>query len=260
MTIVKANGIGIYTRWDGPDGAPVLLLSNSLGTRLEMWDDQMDDLIKHFRVLRYDSRGHGRSSAPDRDYTIDELGMDAVALLDAMEVDKAWYCGLSKGGMVGQWLGCHAPDRVEKLVLSNTAAHMGPRDLWDQRVRISREQGMEPLTDTIISRWFMPAFIESAPERVERVKQQVLATPGHGYGACSAAIRDMDQREAIKSITTPTMVIAGAEDPATSPEAGKLISDSIAGARLQIIPDAAHLSNIEQTEIYNRVLVDFLTS
>ena len=260
MTIVQANGIDIYTRWDGPEGAPVLLLSNSLGTRLEMWDDQMEALTAHFRVLRYDSRGHGRTSAPDRDYTMDELGQDAVALLDALEIDRVWYCGLSKGGMVGQWLGCNAPGRLEKLVLSNTAAHLGPRELWDDRVRISREQGMEPLVDVILQRWFTEAFRTSSPERVEKVKAQVLSTPGHGYGACSAAIRDMDQREAIKSITTPTLVIAGAEDPATTPEAGKLIADSIAGAKLEIIPEAAHLANIEQTEHYNRVLVSFLTS
>ena len=260
MTIVQANGIDIHTRWDGPEGAPVLLLSNSLGTRLEMWDDQMDVLTEHFRVLRYDSRGHGRSSAPDRDYTIDELGRDAVGLLDAMELDQVWYCGLSKGGMVGQWLGCNAPDRVHKLVLSNTAAHLGPRDLWDERVRVSREQGMEPLVDVILQRWFAEAFRTSSPDRVAIVKDQVLNTPGHGYGACSAAIRDMDQREAIKAITTPTLVIAGAEDPATTPEAGKLIADSIPGARLEIIPEAAHLANIEQTELYNQKLVEFLTS
>lgn len=260
MTMVQANGIDIYTRWDGPEDAPVLLLSNSLGTRLEMWDDQIDVLTGHFRVLRYDSRGHGRSSAPDRDYTIDELGRDAVGLLDALEIDRVWYCGLSKGGMVGQWLGCNAPDRVEKLVLSNTAAHLGPRELWDDRVRISREQGMEPLVDVILERWFTAAFRASSPDRVAKVKEQVLTTPGHGYGACSAAIRDMDQREAIKAITTPTLVIAGADDPATTPEAGKLIADSIAGARLEVLPDAAHLANIEQTELYNKALLEFLTS
>ncbi len=260
MTMVQANGIDIHTRWDGPEGAPVLLLSNSLGTRLEMWDDQMAALTPHFRVLRYDSRGHGRSSAPDRDYTIDELGTDAVSLLDALEVDKVYFCGLSKGGMVGQWLGANAADRVHKLVLSNTAARMSPREIWDERIRVSREQGIEPLADVIIQRWFTPAFIESSPERVARVRDQVMATPGHGYGACCAAIRDMDQREAIKSITTPAMVIAGAEDPATPPEAGRLIADSIPGAKLEIIPAAAHLSNIEQTGTYNRTLVDFLTS
>lgn len=260
MTIVQANGIDIHTQWEGPEGAPVLLLSNSLGTRLEMWDDQIGALTEHFRVLRYDSRGHGRSSAPDRDYTIDELGRDAVALLDVMELDRVWYCGLSKGGMVGQWLGCNAPDRVHKLVLSNTAAHLGPRDLWDERVRVSREQGMEALVDVILQRWLTEAFRASSPERVEIVKSQVLTTPGYGYAACSAAIRDMDLREAIKAITTPTLVIAGAEDPATTPEAGKLIADSIQGARLEVIPEAAHLANIEQTELYNAKLVEFLTS
>ena len=260
MTMVQANGIDLFTRWDGREGAPVLLLSNSLGTRLEMWDDQINALTGHFRVLRYDSRGHGRSSAPDNDYTIDELGRDAVGLLDALEIERVGYCGLSKGGMVGQWLGWNAPDRVEKLVLSNTAAHLGPRELWDDRVRISREQGMEPLVDVILERWFTEAFRASSPERVAKVKEQVLTTPGHGYGACSAAIRDMDQREAIKAITTPTLVIAGADDPATTPEAGKLIADSIAGARLEVLPDAAHLANIEQTELYNKALVEFLTS
>lgn len=260
MTMVEANGIEIFTRWDGPEGAPVLLLSNSLGTRLEMWDDQIDALTGHFRVLRYDSRGHGRSSAPDRDYTIDDLGRDAVGLLDALEIERVWYCGLSKGGMVGQWLGCNAPERVEKLVLSNTAAHLGPRELWDDRVRISREQGMAPLVDVILERWFTEAFRASSPDRVAKVREQVLATPGHGYGACSAAIRDMDQREAIRAITTPTLVIAGADDPATTPQAGKLIADSIAGARLEVLPQAAHLANIEQTELYNKALVEFLTS
>ena len=260
MATFNANGIDVFYQFDGPETAPVLLLSNSLGTRLEMWDDQISSLTPHFRVLRYDSRGHGRTSAPDGDYTMDQLGEDALTMLDNLNIEKVYYCGLSKGGMIGQWLGRKAPERLHRLVVSNTSPHMGPKEVWNERIKMTLENGMAALVEPVTARWFTPEFIASAPDRVARVQDMILSTPPQGYAGCSAAIRDMDQRDGLASITVPTLVIAGEKDPATPPEHGELIANSIPGAKLEIIPNAAHLSNIEQTEHYNKVLTGFLTS
>lgn len=260
MNTLTGNGIEIYYQFDGDEGAPVLLLSNSLGTRLEMWDDQIDALTPHFRVLRYDSRGHGRTSAPEGEYTMDQFGQDALALLDGLDIETVYYCGLSKGGMTGQWLGQHAPDRLHKMVLSNTSSFMGAPEPWNERIRLTLENGMAELVDPVTTRWFTPEFIDSAPERVKKVQEMLLSTPSQGYAGSCAAIRDLDQREGNRGITMPVLVIAGEKDPATPPEHGELIAHTIYGAHLEIIQKAAHLSNIEQTNHYNNILVKFLTS
>lgn len=260
MATLKANGIDVFYQFDGPETAPVLLLSNSLGTRLEMWNDQISALTPHFHVLRYDSRGHGRTTAPGGEYTMDQLGEDALALLDTLNIEKVYFCGLSKGGMIGQWLGRNAPDRLHRLVVSNTSSYLGPKDLWDGRIKMVLEQGMSGLVEPVTERWFTPDFILTAPDRVARVQEMILTTPPQGYAGCSAAIRDMDQRAGISAITTPTLVIAGEKDPATPPDHGEFIANAIPGAKLEIIGNAAHLSNIEQTGHYNKVLTGFLTS
>jgi 3-oxoadipate enol-lactonase len=243
---------------EGADDAPAVLLSNSLGTNLHMWDDQADALKTRFRVIRYDSRGHGGSVADEGPYSIEQLGRDALSILDALQVSKAHFVGLSMGGMVGMWLLTNAPERIGRAVLANTGAHMGSPDLWNARIRTAKIDGMAPLTASTMDRWFTRDFQESAPQAVERIAQMVRTTPAEGYAACCAAIRDMDQRESIRGIANPVLVIVGKSDPATPPTMGGLIADHIKGARILAL-DAAHLSNIEASNAFNRALLSFLS-
>lgn len=242
----------------GDRKAPPLVISNSLGTNLSMWDAQMPALNRRFRTIRYDSRGHGASAAPDRPYSIAELAADALALMDALEVDKAHWLGLSKGGMVGQWLLTHHRNRIDRAVLANTAAHMGPPNLWNDRIRTVRDKGMKAITPAVIERWFTKGFRESGDDAIDRIAAMLHATPAAGYAGCCAAIRDMDQREGVRSVTNPVLVIVGKHDPATPPEAGRRIADAIPGAKLKAL-DAAHLSNVEQPDVFTRAVVDFLS-
>jgi len=257
MPVIDADGCPIHVAVEGPDGAPVLMLSNSLGTNLHMWDDQMPAFTRHFRVVRYDSRGHGQSGAPHGEYTIERLGRDALAVMDALGLEQVDWCGLSKGGMVGQWLGTNAPQRIGRLVLCNTAAHMAPADLWNQRIAAVTANGMAPLVESVVERWFTKAFREKAPQAVDRIRQMLLTTPPHGYAGCCAAVRDMDQRETIRSVTAPTLVIGGRQDPATPLAAAELIQKRIPGARLVVL-EAAHLSNIEQPAEFTAAVLEFL--
>jgi 3-oxoadipate enol-lactonase len=257
MPFAQGQGARIHYEIEGPEDGPVLLLSNSLGTDLGMWSPQIPSLAARYRVLRYDSRGHGRSEAPEGPYTIDMLGQDAVAVLDAAGVKRALFCGLSKGGMVGQWLGVNAPDRVGRLVLANTAAFIGAPEVWNQRIETVRAQGMAAIVPGVIDRWFTKPFQERAPDSVARIRDMLLATDPEGYAACCAAVRDMDQRQTIGAIRVPTLVIAGRHDLATSPEQGRLIADTIPGARFLEL-DAAHLSNIEAEAAFTRALLEFL--
>jgi 3-oxoadipate enol-lactonase len=221
-----------------------------------MWDAQMAPFADRFRVIRYDSRGHGQSDAPVGLYTMDRLGRDALAILDALNIERTFYCGLSKGGMVGQWLGSHAPARVERMALCNTSAHIPLPDLWNMRIEVATTKGMSALLQGIVERWFSEEFRKEHRAEVARISEMVLATPGHGYAGCCAAIRDMDQRETTKTITVPTLVVAGSKDPATPPDHGRLIHELIKGSEFVLL-DAAHLSNIEQTEEFNRAVLGF---
>jgi 3-oxoadipate enol-lactonase len=257
MPYAQGQGARIHYELEGPEDRPVLLLSNSLGTELGMWSTQMPSLTARYRVLRYDSRGHGRSEAPEGPYTIDMLGQDALAVLDAAGIASTRFCGLSKGGMVGQWLGVNAPRRIERLVLANTSSFIGAPEVWNQRIETVRTQGMAAIVPGVIDRWFTRPFQERAPDSVARIRSMLLATDPAGYAACCAAVRDMDQREAIRTITAPTLVIAGRHDQATPPEQARLLAESIPGARL-IELDAAHLSNIEAEAAFTRAVFDFL--
>jgi 3-oxoadipate enol-lactonase len=259
MPQFERDGLEFNVTLDGPENAPPLMLSNSLGTNLHMWDWQIPELTKHFRVIRYDSRGHGKSGAPDGPYSIDELGRDALAIMDALELDQVHWMGLSKGGMIGQWLLTHAPERIGRAVLANTGSHMPPPDLWNQRIRTALDKGMEELTPGVIERWFTPEFRAREPDTVEKIVRMLHTTPAHGYAGSCSAIRDMDQRESIRAVTNPVLVVVGARDPATPPEMGKRIADTIRGARIVTL-DAAHLSNIEQAEAFNQAVIDFLTA
>ncbi len=244
---------------DGPDDAPALLLSNSLATDLHMWDPQMAALTKSFRVIRYDSRGHGGSVADDGPYSIEQLGRDALNILDALGVAKTNFMGLSLGGMVGMWIMTHHGDRIEKAVLANTGAYLGNSDFWNMRIRTSRNDGMGSLVAGTVERWFSREFAEKSPDSIAKVAAMVRATPALGYASCCAAIRDMDQREAIRSISCPVLVIVGTKDPATPPAMGGLIAGTISNARI-IDLDAAHMSNIEAETAFTRAVVSFLST
>jgi 3-oxoadipate enol-lactonase len=255
--VTTDDGIDLHIEIEGAAGAPVLLLSNSLGTSLEMWAPQVEALTSRYRLVRYDSRGHGRSGASVGDYTIERLGLDAVAILDALNVPRARFCGLSMGGMVGMWLGTHAPERLERLCLANTAAWMGPPEAWQRRIEAVLRDGVGAIKEAVVERWFTPGFRARAHETVAGMSETLLITPPKGYAGCCAAIRDMDQREAIRAIFAPTLVIGGARDPATPLAKAQEIAEAIAGARL-IVLDAAHLSNIEQPEAFTAALIEFL--
>jgi len=259
MPFADVSGGKIHYRLDGNTAAPVLVLSHSVGTDLAMWQRQVVALSRHFRVLRYDSRGHGRSLVTAGPYAIELLARDVLELLDRLAISRVHFCGLSLGGMVGMWLAAHEPARVDKLLLSNTAAHLPPREAWDARIKSVQEGGMSAIADLVIGRWFTPAFRESCPLAVETARQALLATSPDGYIACCAAIRDMDQRAALGSIRSSTLVIAGHCDPATPPATCRMIADAIRGARF-IEFTASHLSNIEAAEAFNATVLDFLLS
>ena len=257
MPTVEANGIRINYRIDGADGAPVLMLSNSLGTNLHMWDRQVPELSKRFRVVRYDTRGHGKTDAPAHPYTFAMLGQDAIALMDALKLPKVRFCGLSMGGMIGMWLARNAPARIEQLVLSNTAAKFGLPEIWNQRIAAVRASGMKAITGAVIERWFTKEFREKSPKEIEPIVEMLHTTKPEGYAGNCAAIRDVDQRWTIDRITAPTLVIGGKHDPATPFEAAELIARRIPGAKLTGL-EAAHLSNIEQPEAFTKALDGFL--
>jgi 3-oxoadipate enol-lactonase len=257
MPTLTISGEKFHYRFDGPEKAHVLMLSNSLGTDLTMWEPQIADFAKKFRVLRYDSRGHGKSPVSEGPYSIAQLGQDALNILDSLNIQKAHWCGLSKGGMVGQWLMTHHGSRFGKAVFANTAALMGPPDNWNTRIRMIAEKGLAPVAEATPDRWFTKTFQKLAPKTVKAIKDNMLAQKPQGYAACCAAIRDMDQRESIRSITNPVLVIIGKHDPATPPAKGVEIASNIKGAK-RVSLNAAHLSNVEQPEAFTKAVLDFL--
>jgi len=243
---------------EGPEDVPVLVLSNSLGTSLGMWDEQVPALGGRFRLLRYDTRGHGGSPAPPGPYAMEDLGRDVTHLLDHLRIERASFCGLSVGGMTGMWIASEAPERVERLVLLCTSALLGPKSVWDERIETVKEQGMAALVDGVIERWFTPAFRAENPGIVEGMARTLRETDPEGYAGCCAAIRDMDLRDRLPSIAAPTLVVSGAEDPATPPEHGRLIRDAIPGARFEVVPDAAHIANVERPERIAQLILTHL--
>lgn len=258
-TITTGDGCRIAYRFDGPEDAPLLLLSNSLGTTTDMWAPQMATLGSAFRVLRYDSRGHGGSGVPLGGYSIDRLGRDVIELLDALAIDSVDFCGLSLGGMVGQWLGICEPSRLRRLVLANTSGRMAPPSSWDARIASVTAGGMAQLADASVARWFTAGFAAQTPEAIAPVRAMLLATAPHGYAGCCAAIRDMDMRRTAALIDVPTLVIGGTFDSATPPPHSEALAQAIPGARLVMV-DAAHLSNVEQPGAFVNALCSYLTS
>ena len=259
MPMINADdGCPIHVEVAGSDSAPALMLSNSLGTNLNMWDDQVDTWSKHFRVIRYDRRGHGRSGAPQGPYSMERFGRDVISVLDALDVKKTNWCGLSMGGMVGQWLGANAPTRMNRMILSNTACYYADKPFWNGRIKLLREKGLGAIVDPTIERWFTKDFRDSAPQTIADMSRMLLATPLEGYIGCCEAVRDMDFRASTPTITAPVMVIVGTKDPATLPEHGHEINKMIKGSKIVEL-DAAHLSNIEQPKAYTDAVLNFLT-
>jgi len=243
--------MSLYHRWDGPADAPSLLLSNSLGTTHELWDPQIAAFAERFRVLRYDQLGHGRSEAPPGPYTVEQLGR---ALLE-LAPERFSFCGLSLGGAVGQWIAGNEPERVDRLVLAGTAAHLGPPERWIERAKLVREEGLVEVAAGSAERWFTPNFGNWVHWR-----DGIAATPREGYAACCDALRDWDFREQLGSISAPTLVVVGEDDPATTPDDARFLADNIPDAKLVVIPGARHLVNVEQPEAFTAAVLDHLTA
>jgi 3-oxoadipate enol-lactonase len=252
--------VALHHVLEGPEDAPVLVVSNSLGTTLRMWNNQAPALLESFRLLRYDHRGHGDSPVPPGPYALGDLGRDVLALLDRLEVERSSFCGLSIGGMVGMWMASEAPERVERLVLCCTSARFEPPDDWNSRAEMVRADGVGAIADAVLERWFTPPFRESHPEVVAWAGGMLRNTPAEGYAGCCEAIRDADLRGRLGAIRAPTLVVAGADDPAAPPEEAELIRDSIPDARLAVVEQAAHLANVEQPEAVTRAVLEHLES
>jgi 3-oxoadipate enol-lactonase len=259
MPHAEVNGIDLFFRFDGPErGAPVML-SNSLFSRLEMWEPQTAALTgAGYRVLRYDSRGHGRSDAPDGPYSIEMLADDLAGLMDVVGWERAHFCGLSKGGMVGQVMGSRHPERLLSLTLCDTSAYMGAEEVWEPRVQTGLAEGVEGLVESSVERWFTKESMTRVPAEVEKVREMIRATPLAGFIGCCRAFQAFDQREANKAITAPTLVIVGEFDPGTDLSHATVIHEAIKGSKLEVIKGAAHLTNIERPEAFNAALLGFL--
>lgn len=259
MPLAHMTGVSLYYRLDGPEYGPVVMLSNSLAADLTMWDHQVPALNSSgYRVLRYDTRGHGRSAVPEGPYTLEVLTADAISLMDFLGLGKVHFCGLSMGGMVGQMLGAIYGSRLESLVISSTAAHISPREMWDERIRAVREQGMSAVADATIERWFTGSGRERLGLEVGKIRTVILATPAEGYCACCAAIRDMDLRDMIRSITNRTLLMVGEQDQGTPVSSAEFIHRNIPSSDLRVIPGAAHFVNIEQSAAFNDLLLRFI--
>jgi len=258
---IQANGIEIH--YDIAGDGPWLTLSHSLACDSSMWDPQMAALTPHFRVLRFDSRGHGQSGAPpEAVYGWDCLGGDVLALLDGLNIARTHFAGLSMGGMIAQHLALRAPQRIGRLVLADTSSRYPAAaiPIWDERIRLVREKGMGVVVDSTLERWFTAPFRAAQPETIKRIACLIRNTPPAGYIGCGRTIPTLDITQRLGDLTHPTLVIVGAEDAGTPPAMAREIAEAIPGARLEIIPDAAHLSNIEQPEIFNRLLLEFLSA
>jgi 3-oxoadipate enol-lactonase len=243
---------------DGPEDAPTVVLSNSLGSTPAMWDPQFPALAERFRVVRYDHRGHGRSPVPPAPYELADLGADVIALLDRLGLEQVRWCGLSLGGMVGMWMAINAPERIDRLVLCCTSARLGPPQMWADRAATVRAQGVDAIADAGLQRWLSPAFIEREPEIAAGIRAMLVATPSEGYAACCGVIERMDQVPELGAIRAATLVIAAEDDPATPPEHGALIASTVPGAQLAVVKDARHLATIEQPAAMTELILGHL--
>ncbi|MGB7193034.1 MAG: 3-oxoadipate enol-lactonase [Collimonas pratensis] len=257
MPILTLAGEDFFYSLDGPPAAPILVLSNSLGTTMAMWDHQMEVLRQRYRILRYDTRGHSRSLASPAPYTLQMLGQDVLHLLDALKIDKFHFCGISMGGLTGLWLAIHAGARLQKLVIADSAARIGTADGWRARAQLVRDSGMAAVADGAAGRWFTPAFIAHAPSLVQQYVASLRTCSPAGYAACCLALADADLRGEIAAIKTQTLLIAGVHDPVTTTTDARFMQDAIGGAQYAEL-NASHLSNIEASADFNKLLLQFL--
>ena len=258
MPIANLQNAKLHYKLEGPDRAPVIVLSNSLGTDLEMWNGQVPELSKYLRVLRYDTRGHGSSKADGDAWSLAHLGLDVLELLNYLGIDRFHVCGISLGGMTALWLAIHAPQRVLSLMPCNTAARIGNEATWNARIKQVQEHGLASIADATMERWFTASFRDRASAQVEATRQMLLRTDASAYLACCAALRDADLTGAISSISAPTLVISATSDPVTPPSDGRLLQERIPGAVYREI-NAAHLSNIEDPASFLAATLQFVT-
>jgi 3-oxoadipate enol-lactonase len=255
-----ANGIHMHYTLNGPTAAPVVTLSHSLATNLAMWEPQTAALAEQYRVLRYDTRGHGGTEAPAGPYSLEQLAEDARALLAALGIDRTHFIGLSMGGMIGQLLALKHPEMLRSLVLCDTSSRIPAEahPMWDERIRVAAAQGMAPHVEPTIGRWFTAPFVTRRADVVDPVRAMIQQTNPQGYIGCCHAIKALDLTEGLHAITTPTLIIVGEDDVGTPVEASRVIHERIKGSELVILPSASHLSNVEQAEAFNRALTTFL--
>lgn len=252
------TAVQVHAEVSGDPAAPPLVLVNSLGTDLTMWDRQLAPLTAGHRVVRYDTRGHGRSPTPAGPYTVDDLGADLLALLDRLELPRATVCGISLGGLTALWLAQHHPDRAERVVLANTSARIGTHAGWTERAETVRARGTAAVADTVIERFLSPGFREQDAEATEQLRRGLVALDDEGYAACCLALAEADLRSGVGDVRTPALVIVGSEDVATPPADGRRLHRSLPDSHLVTLEGAGHLSSIEQPEAFNRAVLGFL--
>jgi 3-oxoadipate enol-lactonase len=258
--IIEANGINIYYELSGKKNAPVVVLGHSLACSQVMWWPQLELLETHFQVLRYDTRGHGQTDAPPGAYALDQLVADAMGMLDALKLDPVHWVGLSMGGMIGQGVALGHPHRLSSLVLADTAAVIPAeaQPVWQERIDAAVSGGMQAVAESTLERWFTPTYLEQNGPEIERIRQQILATPVAGYVGCSEAIRRLNYLDRLDTVEARTLIMVGADDPGTPVAASEAMHAQIKNSQLVVIPQAAHLSNIEQADVFNDQLMVFL--
>ena len=257
MPTFTSNDAQINYQTFGDATKPALIFSNSLGTNFKMWQAQIDFFQQDFFVICYDTRGHGASSAPQGPYSIDQLGQDVVNLLDHLNVEKAAFCGISMGGLTGQWLAIHRPERFNQVVVCNTAAKIGQEQAWNDRAALVREQGLQPIASTAASRWFTEPFIQSNATVVNNLQNDLAAGSAEGYASCCEALAKADVREQLTDITVPVLVVAGQQDPVTTVVDGQFMVERIANSQLFEI-NASHISNVELPNEFNQAVKQFI--
>ncbi|MCK4089561.1 3-oxoadipate enol-lactonase [Acinetobacter radioresistens] len=257
MPTFTLNDIALHYQTFGDTDKPALIFSNSLGTNLSMWQQQLDYFQAHFFVICYDTRGHGSSSAPPGPYTLEQLGLDVINLLDHLKIQTASFCGISMGGLTGQWLAIHYPERFNHVVVCNTAAKIGQEQAWLERASLVREQGLKPIAATAASRWFTEPFIQSQTAIVKHLSNDLAAGSSEGYASCCEALAKADLRDQLKEIKVPVLIVAGTADPVTTVEDAEFMLERIPNAQLAKI-NASHISNIEQPEIFKQIISDFI--
>lgn len=256
--MTMSDGCALHYRFDGDETLPLVMLSNSLGSIVDMWDLQVPALTEQFRMLRYDNRGHGASDVPNGPYTLERIANDAKELIVGLEIGPVKFCGLSMGGMVGMWLGANAPELLTRAVLANSSAHIGQPEMWDQRIALVENEGMQAAAEGTIQRWLTREFMENDPVTTAKILAMIAGIPPAGFIAAAAAVRDMDLRDQLSKINLPVLVIAGALDPSTPPAMSEAMVEGISGARLAIL-DCEHLSAVEKAKEFNSLVINFLS-